>query len=174
MTDFANEDVIRIPQPLGLYAAELFQRATEYLAAFVQLDGCEPSYDYPKYFLATHAIELFLKSFIAANGISKRDLARKLSHDLDAILEQSEALGLVISDELRAYARSLQAINCDYDLRYPSGFRIVAPPSTECVRVTETLREALRPVIARAQIDATLQLASDTRHLKGKTIAWSD
>jgi len=144
------------------------------MAAFVQLDECKPSYEFPKYFLATHAMELLLKAFLAANGVSKRHLARKLSHDLNAILGKSEAKGLLISDELRAYVSSLQAINCDYDLRYPGGFRIVAPPSAECIRVTEVLREMVRPIISRAHIDATIQFTSDTRHLKGKAIRWSD
>ncbi|MFH1342867.1 MAG: hypothetical protein ABIL01_16950 [Pseudomonadota bacterium] len=169
-----HEGVIKIPQPLGLYAGELFQRAAEYLAAFKQLDGCEPSYDYPKYFLAAHSLELTLKSYLAANEVCKEDLINRYSHSLGKLLSKCESLGLRCPAELRGYVGAMAAINCDHDFRYPSGFQIVAPPSVECVSVTEALQAMLKPIIARVHLDATLKFASDTRLLKGKKIAWSD
>jgi hypothetical protein len=48
------------------------------------------------YYLFCHAIELFLKAFLLANGISKKDLPKRdiYGHNLEKILKKANELGL--------------------------------------------------------------------------------
>jgi len=82
-------ETITIPQPLGLFAGELLQRADEYADAFERLDvASNQRFLYAGYYLLSHAVELTLKAFLATRGVPKADLsARRLGHDL-AALEQ--------------------------------------------------------------------------------------
>jgi hypothetical protein len=49
-----------MPQPLGLFAGEQFERATQYLEAFERLSKTPaPQPTHAMYFLLTHAIEGF-------------------------------------------------------------------------------------------------------------------
>jgi hypothetical protein len=52
--------VHQMPQPLGLFAGEQFERATQYLEAFERLSKTPaPQPTHAMYFLLTHAIEGF-------------------------------------------------------------------------------------------------------------------
>lgn len=57
-----------------------------------QLDHFSPL----PYYLFCHAIELLLKAFLLANGISKKDLPNRdrYGHDLEKILKKANELGL--------------------------------------------------------------------------------
>ncbi len=46
------------------------------------------------YFLAGHAAELFLKSFLFKNGITADELAKRYGHNLRLLIRESRGLGL--------------------------------------------------------------------------------
>lgn len=78
--------IIEMPQPLGLFAGQMCHRGAEYLEAFEILSANDLKY-YPAYFLCSHWLELFLKSYLAASGLSKsklRESRNKKHHNLPA------------------------------------------------------------------------------------------
>lgn len=75
--------------PLGFhhYAAE-FLRASH---GFQNKDSFSPV----PYYLYCRSIELVLKAFLLAKGVSKKELkGRKLGHDLERVLEKACSMGL--------------------------------------------------------------------------------
>ena len=163
-----------MPQPLGNFAHELFERAAEYLDAFSVLSSdARPKRYYASYFLLTHSLELFLKAYLAAKGRPKLEM-RRVGHDLKKLIELCEASGIPTVAELRPLTFHMHEMNRDHDFRYPSGFNLNVPRPAECLRVLEGLQDAISPVVNAAAAIAQLNFAADTRHLKGKKIVWSD
>ncbi|MER9125419.1 HEPN domain-containing protein [Mesorhizobium sp. M0959] len=163
-----------MPQPLGNFAHELFERAAEYLEAFAILaDDARPKRYYASYFLLVHALELFLKSYLAAKGEPKVTI-RRLGHELKDIFTLCEKLRIPAAAELKSFTLHMQEMNRDHDFRYPSGYNLNVPRPTECIRTVDALREAIFPIVNSAALIAQLNFAADTHHLKGKKIVWSD
>lgn len=85
------------------------------------LDGWISRHD-PAAHLFGHAIELYLKSFLKANGAQDGGLkSNALGHNLVALLRKAKADGLSISDEA---AENIEAVNeyfglAPYRWRYP-------------------------------------------------------
>jgi HEPN domain-containing protein len=161
-------DGIEIPQPLGLYAGELFDRANEYLEAF-EILSADDTPKHPAYFLCAHSLELFLKSYLAASGsVPKRQ------HDLVAIFKECRALSMPDVQDLKIFVSSIFEMNEGFDFRYPSGFQLTVPNPEDCSMVLRALRETISPIIGSKRLDANLQFAGDTQHDKGKKVRWSD
>jgi hypothetical protein len=57
--------------------------------------------DDPPWYLYSHAVELFLKAFMRAKGMSPRDLKQKYGHKLVPLGEAAEKNGLLVDDEVR-------------------------------------------------------------------------
>lgn len=175
MTGSEDNSVHEMPQPLGIYAAELFKRATEYLEAAERLLGSPgPELSYPLFYLLTHAMELSLKAYLAARGISKRDLmGRKIGHDLLVLLSRCQELGIPTVCDLPLYTASLQEMGRNHDFRYPTSYILRPPPPQECVNIIRALLAGIKSVVAKANVEATVNFASETRHL-GTKVRWSD
>lgn len=168
-------EIIEMPQPIGIFAGELYQRAYEYWNAFQKLIDDEKSHLHASYFLLAHSLELFLKSYLAARGISKQELrSHRLRHDLAKIHDRCAALNIPMVRDLRPFCRSVQEMNKDNDFRYPSGFNLHVPSPRMCREVMEELQQKIGPIISFVHDDAQLEFISGTRHLKGRRIRWSD
>lgn len=166
-----------MPQPLGDFAGELLKRGRSYYQAFqILAERTEPGLSYPAYFLLAHAVEVILKSLLAADGVSKRDLRNKpYGHDVYYTFSECERRGLVVADQLmKPLAKQLAHINQDFDLRYPTGFNLSIAGPSSCVPAIDALIAAIAPGVEQAAIMAQLQFASDTRDLLGSKIRWSD
>jgi hypothetical protein len=77
----------------------------------------------PAYWLASHGVELALKSFLLHRGVSQDELSsRKLGHDLFACRKRAEELGLLERfkphDRDEAAMELLAGLNADHSLRY--------------------------------------------------------
>lgn len=167
-------DVVEMEQPLGLFAGDLFKRATEFLNALDILSKDEEVPEFPAYFLFAHSIELLLKSHLAANGISKRSIKRDYWHDLPKLFRECEARSLPHVPMLDAYVAHTHEMNKDHDFRYPSVYRIAMPRLNDCISIGRALANELHPLISRTHLDAELKFAAETRHLRGKKIRWSE
>ncbi|MDB5586362.1 MAG: hypothetical protein JWP26_1332 [Devosia sp.] len=173
----AEVETVEMPEPLGIYAGELLKRAKEYLDAFRTLSGGPDlaKYPYPNYFLAVHATELLLKSFLVANGTTKKELSgHELRHDLVKLWERSAKLGLPIVGLLEPFVRTLAEMNSKYDFRYPSGYNLHVPLLSDCNAVITALHDTVEPIVSSIAWSAQLQWWDDTNGLRGKKIQWSD
>ena|SRR5258708_27817513 len=167
------DEPILMPQPVGLFAKELFERAKDYFDAFERLatsDGRE--LQFPMYFLLAHGVEVLLKAHLAARGQSKRELFG-FGHKLETIYAACDNTIHSILHAGDLVAR-LAEMNRHHDFRYPSGYNLSVPPPDDCLEVVRNLRDAVAPAIQNSYLDATLSFASDTRHLQGQKIQWSD
>ncbi|MDK1494123.1 hypothetical protein QN219_29560 [Sinorhizobium sp. 7-81] len=117
--------IIEMPEPLGLYAGQLFARGEEYLEAFRRLSEHDGQMMHAKYFMMAHAFEVLLKSFLAARGVSKKELQhRQLGHNIENIYGKCLALGIPSIANIEVFAREITEKNRDFDFRYPSNYNL--------------------------------------------------
>lgn len=111
-------------------AIGLARYAYEYIDAARLVDerhGARKGHEFispiPAYFLASHGIELTLKSFLRHHGITARELSsRKYGHDLRACYRKAKELGLktvfkMHSNDMRAMLMLIE-LNENHELRY--------------------------------------------------------
>jgi hypothetical protein len=174
----SEDEFIEMPQPLGLFAGDLFARGVEYLTAFKRLtEGEAELLPHASYFSCTHAIELLLKSYLAAQGVSKKELRQRkfnLVHDLPNILGRCQTLSMPHVQDLDRLVDHLHEMNKDHDFRYPRGYKLELPPIAKCLKVADELKETIQPIITSAQLSASIHFAADTREHRGKKVRWSD
>lgn len=172
----SKSDIVEMPQPLGLFAGDLFTRAQEYLSAFEYLTEGEKERKFPhaSFFLLAHAIELLLKSYLTSKGVPKKDLQRKFSHRICLARDECERLSAPDAPDLKPLVERLNDMNEDYDFRYPSGYVLELPPVAHSLKIAKDFSEAIRETIEVAYMKAEIQFASDTRHYRGKRVQWSD
>jgi HEPN domain-containing protein len=108
--------------PIGL-----FHYAHSYAASALSLSRADVEgthVDAPIRFLYSHAVELYLKSYLLLNGISLALLrSRELGHHVERLLERAQKLGLRVEDFQLKQAKLLNEAIVD---RYiETGSRIV-------------------------------------------------
>lgn len=74
--------------PQGVFASRLRNAALEYHRAAEALFGEKLIKSAPAYFCGSHAIELTLKSFLAASGVSRSEM-RKDNHCLECLYDHA-------------------------------------------------------------------------------------
>lgn len=163
-----------MPQPIGLFAGDLFQRAAQFIEAFEILICSKRPPEFAAYFLFAHSLELLLKSYLAANGVKKHEIEKKLKHDLWRILTQCETRSLALDTDVIAFIRHTYEMNQTHDFRYPTGYHLSMPRLSECLAIARRLERQIQPVVSAAAGKAAVEFAAQTRHLKGKKIRWSD
>jgi hypothetical protein len=166
---------IDMPQPLGLFAGDLYARGLEYLEAFKMLaarnDG---KLQFASYFLFAHSLELLLKSFLAANGVEKSVIRYTLGHNLPEIMRVCNLNSISHVENLESFVAHTYEMNKDFDFRYPSRYRLSMPRPDDCAQIADALVAAIHSTVSQAAVGAQLQFASDTRVHRGKKIRWSD
>lgn len=173
----SNDDILEMPQPLGIYAGELLERGKQYSHAFIRLvgDQTEPDLPYPTYFLLSHSLELFLKAFLAAHGVGKAELKQHpIRHSVLKLRERCEQFGFPEVENLTTLVVKIDHMNSDYDFRYPTGYRLTVPRAQDCVPVIRELERAISPLIEHIVAHANMKFARDTLHLRPAKIRWSD
>ena len=175
----ADDGVYEMPQPLALYAFDLLERADQYRRATKVLSELqpEPPYKlvYPMYFSLAHALELYFKAFLVLHGMTKKETRRSdIRHSPLKLCMLCHEAGLAHIDMLEHMALQIEEMNSNFDFRYPTGFRLHLPTMSMCLPVLDALHDTLAPVLADGKAKAQLRWASDTRHLKGQKIRWSD
>lgn len=168
------DNQIERPQPLGLFAEDLFNRAVEYANAFEKLTErvSEPTFPHASYFLLAHSLELFLKAFLASRNVDKTTLSKKLGHHLDAVHAKCKKVGIPAIAGLDDLVFYMREMNGKHDFRYPTEYALTVPRPVECLTIIEALKVAIWPAVQAVGIDAALQFASDTRGWRGQKVTW--
>lgn len=152
----AKTQFVEMPQPLGIFAGELFKRGLEYLEALEVLSlHKDRTLLYASYFLFAHSIELLLKSFLAANDV-KKEIHFKLGHKLPDIMTLCERHSIPRVANLKEFVGHTFEMNKDFDFRYPSAYNLSMPRPAECISIARALVAAIEPVVNRAAIKAEL------------------
>lgn len=169
------DQFVEMPQPLGLFAGDLYARGLEYLEAFkVLADRNDGKLQFAGYFLFAHSLELLLKSFLAAKGVEKSVIRHTLGHKLPEIMQVCKFHSIAYVENLEPFVLHTYEMNKDFDFRYPSKYKLSMPRPEECVQIADALVAAIHSTISQAAINAQLQFSSDTRAHRGKKIRWSD
>jgi hypothetical protein len=109
------------PIPLGLFSHQFLIDARAYLVAADILIRDEASRDVhqPIYFLMSHALELMLKAYILARGVSYDEVV-SLGHNIQKAHARAETLGLrVEGDQTRILIEKLSEFHDAFIFRYP-------------------------------------------------------
>lgn len=97
-------------------AAGLLCHAREFLCAAELLLSNSEQVSLPSYFLLGRSVELSLKAFLLACGMTRRELkSRKYGHDLEALLDEAIMRGIEREVSIKDVERGvLQLLNLDY------------------------------------------------------------
>ena len=117
------------PQPEFEDEATLYSLASEYLEAATVLHNTRPTrmgYTLVTYYLAGHAAELMLKSFLFKHGDTIEVLAKRYGHDLKLLVKRARVKGLLatvstehIQNFGSAYTRKRTEYRQKRHLRFP-------------------------------------------------------
>ena len=168
-------EIVDLPEPLGRFAGQLYDRAEQYLTAYDKLAAVDAlELPYPTYFLLQHAVELYLKASLAAKGVSKRHLLG-LRHDLNRLLALCDEHGVSRTAEFGYLVRDIHENSRDHDFRYPTNYNLRVPSKRLVDETILPFRDRIKGIIQYARITAQLEHAESTRHLRGTArIRFSD
>ena len=106
-----------------------------------EITRCSARYAGPTYYLLCHGIELALKSYLAASGVSE-DALRKLRHDLKRALRDAQRRGFVPADDrFPEIVKWLTPYHLDHFFRYPRTPSGAAPSVSVAGGCTPDCRE---------------------------------
>lgn len=124
-------------------AIGLFNFAHSYAASAVMLSKCPPvdttHPEAPVDFLAFHAIELYLKSFLRAHGLTVKDTTG-LGHKLELLREEANRYGLSFDDENRVVLLASQTM---MDRRYIATGYTQRHPHDSLFEICRSLHEGV-------------------------------
>jgi hypothetical protein len=151
------------PIPLGILGNQFLSDARAYItAADILIRDGSPHVNQPAYFLMSHALELMLKAYILARGVSY-DQVVSLGHNLQKALDKAEALGLrVEGDHTRVLIDRLSEFHDAFIFRYPvvkkdDGHLILRGAlvyPAEVLKVIETIFLRVNGPVIMARLDA--------------------
>jgi len=138
--------------PLGFYnLAEDFYRAAAVCQAAVENRRIRLRYDFVLYHLHTHSIELALKAFLRAHGLSVAEL-KKLSHGLVAIYERCVSLRMRVKKPKRTaqVAQWLDELSRTQTFRYFEMGTLTLPTLAEVQSANERILSSVQAKCAKA------------------------
>ncbi|NGP16539.1 hypothetical protein [Devosia aurantiaca] len=106
-----------IPESAGATPYGIFLLADDYLSAASAVMDHARIGPAPVRLLAFHAAELFLKTYMRSAGQTIEAL-RSLGHDLEAMIEGAQSLGLILPPQVLAQSRKLTRKNDYVRVRY--------------------------------------------------------
>jgi HEPN domain len=102
------------PVPMSDY----WNRAMDFYEAYKNLRQ-QRLFDWARYALVGHAVELGLKSYLLAQGWKRKKLQDEFRHDLDALLAEATNKGLHVSTKVAKDIGHLNHVHDNYLARYP-------------------------------------------------------
>jgi HEPN domain-containing protein len=103
--------------PRNLRPFDHFELALQFLDSYKFAHNTRPP-NWPRYFLACHAVELALKSFLLQRGLSE-DEKETFGHDLVSLLDKAITSGLKVTDQIVADISALNVVHSGFWHRYP-------------------------------------------------------
>lgn len=125
---------------IGFYCfAESYQLSAEALeTANVRV----PRPEAPIYFCYYHSIELYLKSWLLANGVPSEDLYKEYGHDIQKIADKAKVFGLELRKEDEALISYMSQRGVLSSKRYlREGLTLSQPTADDLCRTCSYLRE---------------------------------
>jgi len=109
-----------MPAHYPIYHCEALERAEAFYDAFRQLRPRNRIVDaWPRYFLLCHTVELALKSFLAARGVTESKLRTAFGHKIDALMREAISRGLKIGVLAASEIMQLHEAHNKHWPRYP-------------------------------------------------------
>jgi hypothetical protein len=130
----------RAPKRPQLLACGLIEEAQVYVESARRLDkACRNSARFfgPTYFLLCHSIELALKAYLAASGVTEARLRDELRHNMRRALRSARGHGFTPTDKrFPDIVRWLAPYHLDHSFRYPKGSgQVVYPTVSDAVEI---------------------------------------
>ncbi len=154
-------------QPIGVFLyAESFLRSAQALSACREDGTLSLRFEDPIYYLYTHSVELFLKSFLRAKGYSEAKLSLKpYGHDLSNLWLESINCGLAPHPVKRAIMEQtieiLAPFATSYEFRYLATGAKTIPTLDALGEAATYFMDAVKPICL-----ASLQNAVDSEGLQ--------
>lgn len=148
-----DEDIDRSP-PIGVFlSGEAFLKSAKHLHSSLEAKELRLKFDMPVYYLYCHAIELALKAFLRAKGLSAEKLAsREYGHRLQVVWNECKDQGLTFDPITGGFVEQCIELLHPYAVTYEFRYIKVGSkelPVLDAVRSTaEDVFAAVRPVCA--------------------------
>jgi HEPN domain-containing protein len=121
--------------PTALRPMDHLEMAGQFLESYKLAHNTRPP-NWPRYFLACHAVELVLKAFLLQRGVDE-DTTIKLGHDLETLAKKAMEFELEFDEAMEADVHHLNQVHNFLWHRYP--------------------RTYARPIILVHQFDKTIE-----------------
>lgn len=150
-------EIDRTP-PIALFlSGESFMLAARHLHAGLDADELRLRFEMPVYYLYSHAVELALKSYLRARGISAKELKANFGHGLRKLFQGCTEQGLVLRPVPEAFipdmVEMLDDLGRHHEFRYvTTGFKrypVLADVSTVCGMLFEAIGPTVRATVPR-------------------------
>ena len=96
---------------------DFWERAIDFYDAYKHLRQ-QRLFDWARYSLIGHAVEVGLKSYLMAHGYKRKKLLKKFGHDLDALLAEAKDRGLAVSAKIEQDITHLNHVHDNFLARY--------------------------------------------------------
>ena len=107
----------------------------------------------PTNFLRSHAIELLLKAVLLANGQTVEHCKKKLGHKLEEAMNESEAVGLTLTDQTKSVIKTLSPLHEDYTFRYRPNKPYAFPNQTASTDAVAELFDSVHVIVKAKCLD---------------------
>ena len=105
---------------------------------------------FPFFYLAAHSIELMLKAYLSAMGLTERQL-KQIGHDLGDACKVAGAKGLVVSAAFVEYSDWLNRYHPDHLFRYwVSGIPMQVPMPRRLIEIIDPELRSIRTQVDKA------------------------
>jgi hypothetical protein len=106
------------------HGLDFLQGAELYYQAYRQVvPAWFPLHDSPRDYLLCHCLELALKAYLLAKGVSEEDLKRHFGHKLAKLLDAAIEHGLTLDGHARTRLKLLSKPHEEFWTRYPRPLR---------------------------------------------------
>jgi|SRR5262245_34194425 len=97
---------------------DFWERSVDFYDAYKNLRE-QRLFDWARYSLIGHAVEVGLKSYLMARGYKRKKLQKKFGHDLDALLGKAKDNGLAVNARTERDIGHLNHVHDNFLARYP-------------------------------------------------------
>lgn len=99
------------------------------------------------FFCAGHSLELSMKAFLISTGLDEKEIKR-LSHNLDFIMEECLQRGLHLDLDDRECIRVFNEYYSEHDFRYPNMSEMTLPSHDEMIFFAEKYLNKIKGLVS--------------------------
>jgi hypothetical protein len=138
--------------PIGVFRfAETFFKAGHHLRTAREAETLILPYDDPIYYDYSHALELAMKAFLLAKGVSAERLHKKFGHKLQLLWDECLRAGLVRDNFIGEIIEYLDPFAQSLEFRYLKTGRKTLPVLSEVEEAVDRLMAAVQKHIPGAR-----------------------